>query len=271
MQRIFGAINCWIFLGTALLGCSTAKKGGEGASQNSSVSTGSEKISTVREPSPVDSENPPSIRISGLESDGLYEEGQTLQIVVKNYPVSDDWQGFELLINDGTPERFFDSNVVYKLPKAKLRKGANLIKAYLLRSWGESLKNPEAFAFLPFYFEERRGLSWVSPGRPILTLVSPRGVYSGNKGEKILFDFIVHDPESEKPWNVHYTLNGTKLQLESGRSYDFSGLSPDDYDLRVEVVNSRGIPLGQEVTRARSKFTVKSSSVEASNNDQLPQ
>lgn len=239
-----------------LFSCASSKNG-SGALEASDAKKGQ-----VKGPSPVDASNPPAIRIEGLEADSLYKDGAEIRVLVENYPVEAGWQGFELVVNDESPERFFDKEVLYRLPVKKLRKGANLLKVYLIRSWGESLKNPEAFAYVPFYYGERRGLSWVAPGRPILTLVSPRGVYEGEAGKKILFDFIVHDPKTEKPWKVHYTLNGTKLQLDSGRSYDFSGLAEDDYDLRVEVVNSRGIPLGQEVTRSRSNFSIQNLPVE---------
>lgn len=261
MSRFFAPLASLFFAAALLSSCSTSTQVSSESGEKSGFS------GDVRGPSPFDEANPASIRIEGLEADSLYVDGAEIRIVVENYPVGEGWQGFQLVVNDEAPERFYDSNVVYRLPVKRLRKGANLLKAYLIRSWGESLKNPEAFAYVPFYYGERRGLSWVAPGRPILTLVSPRGVYEGEAGKKVLFDFIVHDPDSDEPRKVHYTLNGKKLQLNSGRSYDFSGLAEDDYDLRVEVVNSRGIPLGQEVTRSRSKFSIKNLPEPEVNND----
>ncbi|MEO5668993.1 MAG: hypothetical protein ABIR96_13110 [Bdellovibrionota bacterium] len=168
------------------------------------------------------------------------------------------WQGFEVVLNDQEPQRFYSSPLAYVVPAEKLRKGANLVKVYLVRAWGESVKIPEAFSFVSFFSESKTGLSWIAPKRPIMTLVSPRGVYKGEAAKKILFDFMVQNPEKQaKSYKVHYTLNGKKLELESGKSYYFYNLTPAEYELRVEVVNARGIPLGQEVTRSRSLFKIE--------------
>jgi hypothetical protein len=211
----------------------------------------------VREPSPIEPQNPPKATISGLKADELLSAPRSVQITVDGYPMEEGWQGFEVVLNDQEPTRFFSSPVNFQIPLEKLRKGANLIKVYLVRSWGESLKIPEAFAFVPFFYETKGGLSWVAAKRPIVTLVSPRGIYKGEAAKKILFDFMVQNPEKlPKSYKVHYTLNGKKLELDSGKSYYFYNLVPADYELRVEVVNARGIPLGQEVTRSRSTFKV---------------
>jgi hypothetical protein len=212
----------------------------------------------AREHSPLDAENPPRATILGLKADELLASSRTVQIVVEGYPMDAGWQGFEVVLNDQDPARFYSSPANFEIPVEKLRKGANLIKVYLVRSWGESLKVPEAFAFVPFFYETKGGLSWVAAKRPIVTLVSPRGTYKGEAAKKILFDFMVQNPEKlPKSYKVHYTLNGKKLELDSGKSYYFYNLVPADYELRVEVVNARGIPLGQEVTRSRSVFKVE--------------
>ena len=230
------------------------------SSCSSSKSSKSQALENTlaREHSPLDAENPPRATISGLKADELLASSRTVQIVVEGYPMEAGWQGFEVVLNDQDPTRFYSSPANFEIPVEKLRKGANLIKVYLVRSWGESLKVPEAFAFVPFFYETKGGLSWVAAKRPIVTLVSPRGIYKGEAAKKILFDFMVQNPEKlPKSYKVHYTLNGKKLELDSGKSYYFYNLVPADYELRVEVVNARGIPLGQEVTRSRSVFKVE--------------
>ncbi len=251
MFRIFSKyLNlrlCFISGLFCLASCATQKN----ASSKSKIKRG-----PVQEPSLVDPKNPPQIRIEGLVPDTLFEDGSTIVISVSNFSIAKDWQGFELVLNDGEPERFYESKIEYKLSAKNLRKGANLLKAYLVRSWGESLKNVEAFAYVPFFFETK-GLSWVAPGRPIVTLVSPRGNYQGEDAKKILFDFLIHTAAAgQKNWKVHYTLNGSKLELSSGKAYFFYDLVPGEYELKVEAVNSRGIPVGQEVSRSRSTFRV---------------
>lgn len=210
-----------------------------------------------KDPSVLDPLKLPQLKITGLAPDELVTEPRSVEISVENYPMEDGWQGFEVAINDQEPRRFHKSPATFEIPVENLRKGANLFKVYLVRAWGESVKIPEAFAAVPFFFGSKTGLSWVAPNRPILTLVSPRGTYKGDAAKKLLFDFIVQTPDKvQKTHKVHYTLNGKKLGLESGKSYSFYNFVPGDYELRVEVVNARGIPLGQEVTRSRSVFKI---------------
>jgi hypothetical protein len=210
-----------------------------------------------REASEWEASAPPKVRILGLKADQLVPAGTQIEIQIENYPVDQNWQGFEIVINDNEPQRFHSAPLKWVLPEDQLRRGANFLKVYLVRSWGESIKHPEAFDFVPFFYESKTGLSWVAPKRPMLSLVSPRGEYSGEAAKKILFDFKVQNPErTERVYKVHYTLNGKKLELSTGKAYHFYNLPEGDYELRVEVVNSRGIPLGQEVTRSRSSFRV---------------
>jgi len=262
IQKNPGILLNWaaLFLLSVFFGVGCSSNGNHSGSKNA-------PNAKVQGPSPVDPQNPPQIRIEGIAADALYEEGSLIKILVSNYPVGKAWQGFELVLNDGEPERFYESRIDYKLPVAKLRKGANLLKAYLVRSWGEAVKNREAFAYVPFFFESK-GLSWVAPGRPIVTLVSPRGEYRGEDAKKVLFDFLVHTAGAEeKTWKVHYNLNGSKLELSSGKAYYFNDLASGDYELKVEAVNSRGIPLGQVVTRSRSSFQIIQETEDEKNNN----
>lgn len=219
----------------------------------------------TKEASLIDPQNPPKAVIEGLGKDELVTKARFIDLNIENYPMEAGWQGFEVVINDQEPERFYTAQKGWALPLERLNKGANILKIYAVRSWGESIKNPEAFAFVPFFYEVKAGLSWVSPKLPILTLVSPRGNYEGEDAKKILFDFLVHNPEqTQETYTVHYTLNGHKLKLSSGKAYHFYNLSTDEYELRLEVVNAREIPLGQEVTRSSRRFKVVADEVKES-------
>jgi len=246
-QRFVLACGLSIFLAS----CASKKKdASEGASQEIKV----------REPSPVDPAAPPKVTLSGIQENAVIpvEGPLTVKVSAENYPLGADWQGIEVSLNDEPPVRVFESGREV-LFKEGLRKGPNVVRAYLVRSWGESLKEPGAFATLHFYGGQKAGLPLVAKGRPVLTLVSPRGAYKGAAAKQVLFDFLVWDGAAAQPpksYKVHYTLNGKKLELSSGKAYHFHNLSPGDYELLVEVVNSKGLPYGQEVTRARSRFNI---------------
>jgi hypothetical protein len=213
--------------------------------------------SKIQEPSEIDPARPPRVRIEGLKENALVNVGEsiTVKVYAENYPLGPSWQAVEVVLNDQPPVRIFENGHEVTFREG-FRKGGNVVRAYLVRSWGESLKLPDAFAALPFFYEEAAGLPLVAKGRPILTLVSPYGHFKGDAAKQILFDFLVWDGDSVKPRKIHYTLNGKKLELNSGKAYHFFNLAPGDYDLLVELVNARGLPYGQEVTRGRAHFVV---------------
>lgn len=68
-------------------------------------------------------------------------------------------------------------------------KGTHTIRAFAVRPWGESIKEPGAFAMVTFNVVEADGKNATDPQAPLLTVSVPRGRYP--KGEDVLLDFLV--------------------------------------------------------------------------------
>jgi hypothetical protein len=212
----------------------------------------------VREPSPIDESHPPQISVEGLVPEALLTTPATsVALNVQNYPLASKWQYGEWVLNDGAAQRFYSNKENVELSEAAgLKKGFNLLRVYLLRSWGEYLKNPEAFVMVPFFWGEKKGSAQAKRG-PVLTLVSPRGSYTVEQAKKLLFDFHVRPWEGDKlqVFKIHYTLNGKKRELESGQPYYFTNMRPGTYNLTVEVVKGRNAYAG-EYSKVTSQFVI---------------
>jgi hypothetical protein len=177
--------------------------------------------------------------------------------MIENYPVGEGWQHAVVWVNDSVSLKVLrpqESLVV----REGLIPGLNLIRTYLVRSWGESLKFPDAFDSRSVFVQAQ------SPGnpkwlrQPILTLVSPRGTFRGADAKSVSFDFLVSGatlgPNGPK---VVYSLNGEQRVLNAVDAYRFQNLKPGKYDLKLEVVDSRGRPYSSPFSKAFSSFIVE--------------
>jgi len=68
-------------------------------------------------------------------------------------------------------------------------KGTHTIRIFAVRPWGESIKEPGAFAMVTFNVAEADGKNAPDPKAPLLTVSRPKGKYP--KGEPVLLDFLV--------------------------------------------------------------------------------
>ncbi len=216
---------------------------------------------TPLDPSPIDPKNPPTVQVEGLSDQLLVEASKSLVVRyrVLNYPMAAGWQKVAFRINNAAPIFRYASSGEITFPPGAFKKGANILRAYLLRSWEESLKNPEAYVFHSFYYGDRAGLSPLSAKHPILTLVHPKGRFEGEEAKKILFDFLVKQASSKSPkkdYKVRYSLNGKQRDLEAGRAVYFENLPPGKYSLRIDVLRKSGIPYLQELTYEQANFEV---------------
>jgi hypothetical protein len=68
-------------------------------------------------------------------------------------------------------------------------KGTHTIRVFAVRPWGESIKEPGAFAMATFSVVEADGKNAPDPKAPFLTVSRPKGKYP--KGQEVLLDFLV--------------------------------------------------------------------------------
>ncbi len=111
---------------------------------------------------------------------------------VKNYetfldPKTQTGQGVAIVFDNGPAAVHYAPSEPWAYPKVPA--GTHTIRAFLVRPWGESLKDPGAFAMVTFSVGEKNGKNAPAAAAPLLTPNRPKGKYV--KGEKILLDFLV--------------------------------------------------------------------------------
>jgi hypothetical protein len=115
-----------------------------------------------------------------------------VKLEVKNYetfrdPATKCGQGIALIIDNGPAAIHYDLTRSWLYPRVP--PGTHTIRAFPVRPWGESIKEPGAFAMVTFSVGERNGKNTPEPKAPLLTVNCPHGRYP--KGGKVLLDFLV--------------------------------------------------------------------------------
>jgi hypothetical protein len=115
-----------------------------------------------------------------------------VKLEVSNYetfrdPATKCGQGIALVIDNGPAAVHYDLTRSWLYPRVP--PGTHTIRAFPVRPWGESIKEPGAFAMVTFSVGEKNGKNSPDPKAPLLTVSSPHGRYP--KGEKVLLDFLV--------------------------------------------------------------------------------
>ena len=73
------------------------------------------------------------------------------------------------------------------------------IRAFAVRPWHESLKEPGAFAMVTFHVGEKDGKNAPDPKAPLLTGNRPKGKYPKGEAHKVMLDFLVRNcPVADK-------------------------------------------------------------------------
>lgn len=151
-------------------------------------------------------------------------EGQSVRVIVDEYP--------PLSIYVSVIDGLDNNNIYYSQKLAKmvpydLDNGTHLIRAFPVRSFGESLKNAGCFVATVFY---TGGFTFpIDLSAPFLTYNTPQGNLP--YGKPVLLDFIVSNTELSKDgYKILMTLDGKTenfdkfypplhLWLKSRRSY----------------------------------------------------
>ncbi|MGE5346436.1 MAG: hypothetical protein ACM3JH_10810 [Acidithiobacillales bacterium] len=115
-----------------------------------------------------------------------------VKLEVKNYesfmdPATKTGQGIALIFDNGPTAVHYEPTKPWVYPRVP--PGTHTIRAFPVRPWGESIKEPGAFAMVTFSVGQNNGKNSPEPGGPLLTISSPRGKYP--LGQKVLLDFLV--------------------------------------------------------------------------------
>ncbi len=115
-----------------------------------------------------------------------------VKLDVKNFesfldPKTQCGQGIAIVFDNGAAAVHYDPSKPWAF--RNVPKGTHTIRVFAVRPWGESIKEPSAFAMVTFNVVEADGKNAPAPREPLLTVSRPKGRYA--KGQPVLLDFLV--------------------------------------------------------------------------------
>jgi hypothetical protein len=146
----------------------------------------------------------------------------------------------EALIDaDNDTENYYDQTVTFELPD--LRPGVHILRAFPVRSFGESLKGDGCFAATAFYFQKKKDNSPLDLSVPYLTYNEPQGSFKTGKNKPVLLDFYIKNCKLSKDgYKVRLTIDGANMRiLTQWVPYYIYGLSKGSHTLRLELLDPK--------------------------------
>ncbi len=115
-----------------------------------------------------------------------------VNLEVRNYETFQDpktqcGQGIAIAFDNLAPSVHYDPSKPWAF--RNVPKGTHTIRVFAVRPWGESIKEPGAFAMVTFHVVEKDGKNASDAKAPLLTVSRPKGKYP--KGQDVLLDFLV--------------------------------------------------------------------------------
>lgn len=167
--------------------------------------------------------------------------GQSMRVIVDNLAPFNIY----VSLNDSLDQ----NNLYYKLMLTQaipytLSSGAHSIRAFPVRSYGESLKQGEVFDAVLFYINTKKGSPEFNLKAPYLTYNEPLEGVSYQEGQPILLDFFLSNVElSNDGYKIRVTIDGTIQRiLTSWIPYYIEGLSAGKHTLRLELLDEKNRP-----------------------------
>lgn len=168
-----------------------------------------------------------------------FKEGQNVRLIIDNMPA---------IIKAGPSIEPFDEDRDYAestfrfyLP-ISLSNGVHTIKAFLCRSFGESLKEEGCFDEIYFYQNVREGKANFE--EPSLLYNEPQGPIKWQKGKAVLLDFyVVGVVLSSDGYKVKLTLDGETKILHSWAPYYIYGLSRGEHNINLTLIDDKGMAI----------------------------
>ncbi|MBO9541317.1 hypothetical protein J7643_12070 [bacterium] len=199
----------------------------------------------------------PSLSITSPKEGEVLPSGDvTVTFDLKNYQVSPSAQHVHLILDNEPYQPIYDVSkpVVLK----NVAPGSHTLRAFPSRAWHESIKNPEAFAFVNFAVKKADNARKIDPNAPLLTFSRPKGTYEGAAADRILMDFWLRNAElSPTGYKVRYTLDGKSTVLTEWLPVYFENLPSGTHTLKLELLDPAGKVVPGAYNSTTREFTVK--------------
>lgn len=162
------------------------------------------------------------------------DEGQSIHIIVDGKYYLDVNEAIDDVSEN--EEIDFDQIIQAKIPY-NLSDGIHILRAFPVRSFGESLKNPKCYAAMYFYFGEAANKPSIDLDKPYLTYNTPEGEFKS--GQPILLDFYLTNTQLSKDgYKVRLTIDGTdKRILTEWVPYYIYGMKKGSHSIKLELLD----------------------------------
>lgn len=162
--------------------------------------------------------------------------GQNLRVMIDNYPPIGIYVSFVDALDDNN--LFYrvtlDKNIPYDL-----NNGMHVIRAFPVRSYGESLKGMGCFASRVFYFGARQENMQFNENGPYLTYNEPLESVGYQENQPILLDFYLSNVQlSNDGYKVRLSIDGSiERMLTMWVPYYIYGLKKGLHRIRLQLIN----------------------------------
>lgn len=165
--------------------------------------------------------------------------GQTIHVTVDNmpyFPVNDP--AIDPFNEEGW---YYETRYKFEIPQ-NLSKGEHVLRVFLARSFGESLKGEETFFATTFFVGSAEGSAQYDLSKPYITYNEPSNEMDLDASKPILLDFFVSNCElTSDGYKVRLIVDGNIVRtLTSWQPYYIYGLSKGKHTIRLELLNNQG-------------------------------
>lgn len=274
MKKLFLMFICSIFFAATYTSCSSPSSQ-EGESDTTESTPQSSNISIS--PAPASPDFPDAILKMNAPTEGTSlssDDSVEFTYDVTNYelgaqtedanqkPLANSGQGqhIHLILNNEPYHAIYEPN--YKLD---LEDGHYVALSFLSRSYHESVKTPDAYVVSQFTVGDSDEES-VDLSAPMLFYSRPKGTYTGQDTESILFDFYLVNTELSNNGNqVRVTVNNdTTFNVTEWQPYIINGLPMGENTIKIELIDSQGNLVDSPINSEERTFTLEEGSEPAS-------
>ena len=139
-------------------------------------------------------------------------------------------QHIHFIVNNGPYSAHYEDSFT-----KNIKKGNNIVLAFLSRSYHESVKNPNAFVLTQI------GDNNIDLNNEFLFYSRPKGTYKGADTQKLLLDFYLINTEISSTGNkVKATIQDSEFIIDEWAPYYIEGLPKGEIKIKLELIDSSG-------------------------------
>ena len=139
-------------------------------------------------------------------------------------------QHIHFIVNNGPYSAHYEDSFT-----KNIKKGNNIVLAFLSRSYHESVKNPNAFVLTQI------GDNNIDLNNEFLFYSRPKGTYKGADTQKLLLDFYLINTKISATGNkVKATIQDIEFIIDEWAPYYIEGLPKGEIKIKLELIDSSG-------------------------------